>query len=77
MYFLGVGYELLTVSYFGQRLVLFCSAKKVGKNPIALLDFFSPHTHDGILITAGYLQLEYRGIAALKVKKDIIRRPYR
>ena len=46
VYFLGVGYEPLTVSYFGQRLVLFCSAKKGtkkgGKNPIAPLFFLAP-----------------------------------
>ena len=45
---LGVGYEPLTVSYFGQRLVFFCSAKKGtkkgGKNPIAPPVFFSSCT---------------------------------
>ena len=48
VYFLGVGYEPLTVSYLGQRLVLFCSAKKGtkkgGKNPMVPPDFFSSCT---------------------------------
>ena len=36
--------------------------QKGEKNPIAPPDFFSSHTHDGILITAGYLQRLIPGV---------------